>query len=86
MQVNRQLERLIVPWGKQEIILQEVIAEAGGMPLLRVRIREGSRFTIFDLDCQSARQIGQAMRDWGAQVEQGEAEKTAGVLADKVPL
>lgn len=67
------LERFRVPLGGQEIELAEVVHDAGGMPLLRVRIREKSRFTIFDIDPVTARSWGEAMRDWGAS-RQPEAE------------
>ena len=40
------LSTLRVPLGGQEIELQQVDFEAGGMSLLRTRIREKSRFTI----------------------------------------
>jgi len=64
------IARLHVPWGSQEIELQEVRFEAGGAPLMRVRIREGRRFTIFDIDAVTARQWGQAMQGWAdAQIE-----------------
>ena len=45
-----------VPIGNQAIELQEYVYEGGGMPLLRTRIREGSRFTIFDIDPVTAAQ------------------------------
>lgn len=57
--------RFDVPLGGQEIELQKVVHEAGGMPLLRIRIRERTRFTIFDLDPVTARAWGDAMRCWG---------------------
>jgi hypothetical protein len=34
--------------------------------LLRVRIREGRRFTIFDIDAASAQAWGAAMQGWAA--------------------
>jgi len=34
------------------------------MSLLRTRIREKSRFTVFDIDPQSARQWGEALLRW----------------------
>ena len=58
------LSRLRVPLGGQEIELQQIDHESGGMSLLRTRIREGSRFTIFDIDPLSAAQWGQALLDW----------------------
>lgn len=60
------LAQFKVPLGGQEIELQEVEHEAGGMRLLRVRIRERARFTIFDVDPATARAWGEAMRQWGA--------------------
>lgn len=62
--------KLRVPLGGQEIELQQIAFEAGGLPLLRVRIREKSRFTIFDIDPLTAAQWGQAMLDWAAQQPQ----------------
>jgi hypothetical protein len=59
------IARFSVPLGGQEIELQHLVHDAGGMPLLRVRIRERSRFTIFDIDPETARSWGAAMRDWG---------------------
>ena len=53
-----------VPLGGQEIELQHLVHDAGGMPLLRVRIRERSRFTIFDIDPQTAGAWGAAMLRW----------------------
>lgn len=60
------LTRLRVPLGGQEIELQEVVHEAGGMALLRVRVREGKRFTIFDIDPVTARAWAEAMQAWAA--------------------
>jgi hypothetical protein len=60
------IARFTVPWGRQEIELQEVVFDAGGAPLLRVRIREGRRFTIFDIDPATARSWGNAMQEWAA--------------------
>ena len=58
------LAKLQVPLGGQEIELQQIAFEAGGMPMLRTRIREKSRFTIFDIDPVTAEQWGQALLDW----------------------
>jgi len=59
-----QLESFRVPIGRQEIQLQQVDHEAGGMSMLRIRIREGSRFTVFDIDPLTARHWGVAMARW----------------------
>ena len=58
------VDRFKVPLGGQEILLEDVLHDAGGMHLLRVRIREKSRFTIFDIDPATAREWGEAMRRW----------------------
>ncbi len=63
----RPLASFIVPLGKQLIELQEIEHAPGGLPLLRVRIREGKRFTVFDIDAESARAWGEAMVAWAAQ-------------------
>jgi hypothetical protein len=59
------LTRFKVPLGGQDVELQEVVHDAGGMRLLRVRIREQTRFTIFDIDPATAQRWGEAMRRWG---------------------
>lgn len=60
------LARMQVPLGGQDIELQEVRFDAGGMAMLRTRIREKSRFTIFDIDPLTAEQWGRALLDWAA--------------------
>ena len=65
------LTQLRSPLGKQEIELQQVDFEAGGMSLLRTRIREGSRFTIFDIDPLTAEAWGQALLDWAQRQPHG---------------
>ena len=56
-----------VPLGGQLIELQQIDYGTGGMALLRVRIREGKRFTVFDIDPASARAWAEAMLAWAAQ-------------------
>ena len=58
------VDRFIVPLGGQEIVLEEVLHDAGGMRLLRIRVRERTRFTIFDIDPLTARAWGEAMVRW----------------------
>ena len=60
----RELARFKVPLGSQEIELQQIDHAEGGMSLLRIRIREGKRFTIFDIDPATAQQWATAMQDW----------------------
>jgi len=66
------LDKFTAPiWG-QEIELQQVEYLAGGTPMLRLRIREKKRFTIFDIDAQTAARWGKALQDWAN--EQAEKE------------
>lgn len=58
------LDQFTVPIGKQQIELQHVDHEAGGMSMLRVRIREGKRFTIFEIDAGTAKHWATVMQDW----------------------
>ncbi len=58
------LAKLSAPLGGQQIELQQVDLEAGGMSLLRTRIRENSRFTVFDIDPQTAAAWGEALVAW----------------------
>jgi hypothetical protein len=58
------LDKLRVPLGGQEIELQQIDFDAGGMSLLRTRIREKSRFTVFEIDAQTAAAWGQALLRW----------------------
>lgn len=58
------LEKLTVPLGGQVIELQQLDYEAGGMSLLRTRIREKSRFTVFEIDPQTAQRWGEALVRW----------------------
>lgn len=62
METVTPLEEMPVPWGKQ-ITLQEVCYE-GGLSFIRVRIREGSRFTTLDLDAASAERLGETLLAW----------------------
>lgn len=59
------LDKFRVPIGNQEIELQQIEYDAGGMPFLRVRIRERTRYTIFDIDPVTAERWGRVMADWG---------------------
>jgi hypothetical protein len=58
------LAKLHAPLGGQEIELQQIDFDGGGMSLLRTRVREGSRFTVFDIDPRTAEQWGEALLAW----------------------
>lgn len=64
------LEKLTIPIGGQVVELQQMDYEAGGMSLLRTRIRERSRFTVFDIDPISARLWGEALLRWAQTQEE----------------
>ena len=68
------LEKLRVPLGGQEIELQQVDFAVSGMSLLRVRIREGRRFTVFDIDPASALAWGGALGRWARSQPGGQPE------------
>jgi len=59
-----ELAKIKVPLGGQDIELQQIDHVEGGMSLLRIRIREGKRFTIFDIDPGTAQQWAAAMQKW----------------------
>ena len=64
MATTQELLKLKVPLGSQEIELLQIDHVEGGMSLLRIRIREGKRFTIFDIDPSTARHWAVAMQHW----------------------
>ncbi len=66
------LQQLQVPLGGQEIELQQIDFAAGGISMLRVRIREGRRFTVFDLDPATALAWGEAMCHWAREQPTGD--------------
>lgn len=55
---------LRVPIGGQDVELQQIDYIHGGMSQLRVRVREGKRFTVFDIDPVTARAWGVLMTEW----------------------
>lgn len=56
------LNSIDLPYGKN-IALQNVDYE-NGTKVLRVRVREGNRFTIFDLDVNTAGLLSDELRAW----------------------
>lgn len=66
------LDKMRLPFGGQEIEFQHLTHESGGVPFLRVRIRENKRFTIFDVDPVSAAKWAELMANW-AKAHAGDA-------------
>ncbi len=63
---------LQAPWNK-EMTFQEVTYE-GGFKMLRIRIKEGRRFTDLELDPETASRLGALVNGW--------AERNAGTPAE----
>ncbi|MBI4808835.1 MAG: hypothetical protein HY799_07820 [Nitrosomonadales bacterium] len=59
-----ELSKIQVPLGGQQIELQQIDHAQDGMSMMRVRIREGKRFTIFDIDAATAAKWATAMQQW----------------------
>jgi hypothetical protein len=73
MTIITPLEKLTIPLGGQVIELQQLDYAGGGMSLLRTRIRENKRFTVFEIDPQSARVWGEALLRWAQTQAQSQA-------------
>ncbi len=58
------IDKLRLPFGGQEIEFQNFTHESGGVPFLRIRIRENKRFTIFEVDPTSAQKWADVMHAW----------------------
>ena len=57
-----EIRKMEAPYGN-DIVLQDV-AYDNGMRVLRVRIREGHRFTILDMDNNIATQLADDLSNW----------------------
>jgi hypothetical protein len=64
MAIITELSSFKIPLGNQEIELQQIDHVEGGMSMMRIRIREARRFTIFDIDPATARLWAGAMQSW----------------------
>lgn len=70
------LDKFLATPYRQEIQMQQVNHEAG-FSTLRLRIREIKRFTIFDVDKETAERWGNALLKWAQSQNEG-AGKSAG--------
>lgn len=64
------VDQFTAPIGKQQIELQHVDHEEGCLNMLRIRIREGKRFTIFDIDPDTAKHWASVMQKWAEAQQQ----------------
>jgi len=55
-------DAIAAPWGKQ-VELLDIVYE-GGLPMIRIRIKEGKRFTMLDLDQATAERLVEGMSNW----------------------
>ena len=65
-ETRTKLSTIAAPYGR-EIRLEDVLFESG-MRLMRVTIREGHRFTIFEIDAETAIKWAGSMQSWAEQV------------------
>jgi hypothetical protein len=56
------IETITAPWGKQ--VTLQTTAYEGGVRFIRMRIKEGSRFTDLELDPDTASRIGRTLFAW----------------------
>ena len=56
------LDSFSAPWNK-DVVLQAVVHDSG-LRMLRIRIKEGKRFTVMDVDEATALRWGEAMTGW----------------------
>ncbi len=56
------IEEFTAPYNR--IVKMENVAHESGMQMLRLHIREGRRFTIMDLDKETALKMGKLLLTW----------------------
>lgn len=57
-----EIDEFEAPWGKKVVVRE--IEYGGGLRMLQLRIQEGSRFTIMELDAATATRLGEAILPW----------------------
>lgn len=62
-----EIGRIQAPY-RREIVLQDARFDSG-LRLLRIRIREGTRFTIMDIDAATATALATALGGWAREAE-----------------
>lgn len=63
------LERFSAPFGR-EVILDDVVHDSG-LKMLRLTVREGRRFTVLDIDADTAQHWGAALSGWASRSGEG---------------
>jgi hypothetical protein len=59
---KKELAQLVLPWNKHLSLISFVYE--GGLPMLRLRIREGRRFTDLDITAADAEAIAGYLSRW----------------------
>ncbi|MEO5374754.1 MAG: hypothetical protein H7840_10805 [Alphaproteobacteria bacterium] len=63
-----EIDKFVCPWGK-EITLKAVDFDSG-LKFIRVTIREKSRFTMLDLDVDTAEHFARELLDWAGKARE----------------
>jgi hypothetical protein len=66
-EVVQDIAKLDAPFGR-EILCQDIVYDSG-LQMMRIRIREGNRFTILDIDPTTATEWSQIMLNWSSQTK-----------------
>jgi len=61
-----ELDQFAAPWGRE--VKLEAVNHESGLRMLRIRIREGHRFTVMDIDETTARRWSKVMCEWADSV------------------
>ena len=72
---RQELARLELPWNKHLSLISFVYE--GGLPMLRLRIREGRRFTDLDITAADAAAIAGHLNRWASENPEPSPEKPA---------
>lgn len=68
------IEQIEAPY--RRLVLLQDVAHESGLKLLRIRIREGTRFTILDLDAATAQRWAALMAQWAADNQSSAGDET----------
>lgn len=63
-----QIDKFPAPWGKE--IDLKTVSYASGLTMLRITIREKNRFTLMDLDAETASKLAAHIAAWIQQVSE----------------
>jgi len=63
-EIITEISKIDAPYGRK--IVLESVEYASGLRMLRIRIREGARFTVLDIDEETASHWSAAMAGWAS--------------------